>query len=322
MSRAGAIALLPCIVIAATGTEQKEEKLFGRHVPPLSAALDFARFSKPGCTQGGSAIDVGARGGWETAEILSADFHAIAVECQPDEYVRLHERWRLNENVTLLNFCASNEGPGIRTLYNAEGATTLERGTLNHRGERLRHKAAKRKSDPVIAMPLDKLIWQAMSNSDGLEPASNIVHPICVIKLDIQGHEVVALKGLKETLRRYKPIIYFEFEWRFSMNHLTKGFIEGLGLGYECNPNDKARWTTGSSAKLIASLPPMPCFSGACDVICSADRSREQMVAFMRDWVASNNGSHARIRPELRNGLEHEFTHKEVPPPPPSLEAA
>ena len=283
------------------GIAETEKPLFGRHRPPLSAALDFARVTNPACTVGGSVLDVGARGAAETSEILSADYHAIAVECQPDEYVRLHQHWKYNSNVTLLNMCASNDGPEVKILYNAEGATTLQDGTLNHHGERLRHRAALRKTVPVIAMPLDMLLWH--KGAAGLEPSKELVHPVCGVKVDVQGHEKAVLQGLTETLRRYQPVIYYEFEGRFAMSYGTKEFIEGLGLGYICLPDERGK-------PRAAHLPPMPCKSGYCDVICAANTSVNQTVAYMRNWIDTNTGS-PRIRPELRAGLGAQFVHKE-----------
>jgi hypothetical protein len=200
--------------------------------------------------------------------------------------------------------CASNDGPGINILYNAEGATTLQRGTLNHHGERARHQAALRKTVPVIAMPLDMLLWRkAAAGRTDLEPSKEMVHPVCGVKVDVQGHEKAVLEGLTETLRRYRPVIYYEFEARFGMTYGTKAFIEGLGLGYICLPDEQAK-------PRFRQMPPMPCKSGYCDVICAANTSVNQTVAYMRNWIEMNTGK-PRIRPELRAGLGAQFIHKE-----------
>ncbi len=43
----------------------------------------------------------------------------------------------------------------------------------------------------------------------------NIQEPICFIKVDIQGCDLFALQGAVETIKRYKPVIIFEFEEQF-----------------------------------------------------------------------------------------------------------
>ena len=39
--------------------------------------------------------------------------------------------------------------------------------------------------------------------------------PICAIKVDVQGSEFRALRGLNETLHKHRPVLYYEHDWRF-----------------------------------------------------------------------------------------------------------
>jgi FkbM family methyltransferase len=43
----------------------------------------------------------------------------------------------------------------------------------------------------------------------------NIEHPISLIKVDIQGSDLFALRGARDTIQRHKPTIIFEFEQQF-----------------------------------------------------------------------------------------------------------
>jgi hypothetical protein len=48
--------------------------------------------------------------------------------------------------------------------------------------------------------------------------------PISFIKIDIQGGDLFALKGAKETIKKYKMPIIFEYEYAFE---------EELGLNFQ-----------------------------------------------------------------------------------------
>ena len=268
------------------------------HEPPLSLALSLARM-KPACSRSAksaSAMDLGARSGTETRQILNASFMAISVECQPDEYVRLHEMFRLTERVTLLNMCATNgRGPKVSILYNADGATTLVRQALSHTGERKRHNAAARKMTPVISMPLDHLLWKtplppeepghslSLPPSDtyvqALQQGGGLPHPVCAIKVDVQGHELAALEGLRLTLARYHPVVYFEWDHRFQPKE-TIGEIQPRsirnflrGFGYSCVPNDNVT---------VPRMGQWPCALGYCDITCSADTSEANLLRWVK----------------------------------------
>ena len=104
-------------------------------------------------------IDVGARKGNETNLGLSFGFHVITIDCQPQEFVRLTDQFLYNQNVTLLNICASDKGPELLLLAVADAASTINAGTLRHYGESKAHAKEIRKFVPVVAMPLDKLLW-------------------------------------------------------------------------------------------------------------------------------------------------------------------
>ena len=217
---------------------------------------------------------------------------AIAVECQPDEYVRLHARWRLDRNVSLFNLCAGNVGPRVSVIYNADGASTMiHDNAVGHSGERRRYLHSDRKGTPVIMMPLDQLVWGGALPAEAGQvrsaPSDTYVqalvpprldylpHPICAVKVDIQGFERAALEGLRVTLQRYKPVVYYEFDHRFHANAIATGggvtqYLQRFG--YVCVPNDQL--SVESSTK--ASHHTWPCALGYCDVLCSAQFSTER----------------------------------------------
>jgi FkbM family methyltransferase len=211
-------------------------------------------------------IDVGARGGNETNLGLSFGFHVITVDCQPQEFVRLTQKFLYNQNVTLLNICASDKGPELLTLAVADAASTINKGTLRHYGEHKAHAMEIRKFMPVVAMPLDKLLWvdpDAMNSTEQTaisgavlpRTVAHIPFPVCAVKVDTQGHEAAVLQGLVRTLRTFRPVVYYEFERRFGRVAWHTGRLL-KSLGYTCEPD-------GSWGQYGA-----PCAAVACDITC------------------------------------------------------
>lgn len=58
----------------------------------------------------------------------------------------------------------------------------------------------KKKGEPVVSLTIDNL---------------NITEKISFIKIDIQGSDIFALRGAKQTILKHKPPILFEFEQEF-----------------------------------------------------------------------------------------------------------
>lgn len=273
------------------------------HDPPFTLALQLAQQTQGAACEvrsdgarAGSAIDIGARSGTETSEILNASMYAIAIECQPDEYVRLHAMWRLNENVSLFHVCASNSGPSAGTIYNADGASTMiHANAVSHGGERIRYLHSERKTAPVIKLALDQLLWESPLPAEvggrhllpseayvsKLRPVTNKgtfqPHPVCAIKADIQGGERAALEGLRLTLMKYKPVVYFEYDHRFHATNRAHGVMSFLKLfGYVCVPNDNVTVTLPKGkGETVSKTETWPCQLGFCDITCSTKFASE-----------------------------------------------
>lgn len=60
-----------------------------------------------------------------------------------------------------------------------------------------------------MSTPDDKAMLLQVQRGDDVVSAHHI-HPT-LIKMDVEGHEKKALTGLQQTLRRYKPVVIFEY---------------------------------------------------------------------------------------------------------------
>jgi FkbM family methyltransferase len=63
--------------------------------------------------------------------------------------------------------------------------------------------------------------------------------PPDVVKLDVEGHELPALKGMRQTLQKARPVIVFE-SWEGPATYAVFEFLKGLGYRFSV-----ARWNAG-----------------------------------------------------------------------------
>ena len=179
----------------------------------------FARLVKPGAM----VYDVGANAGFYTllgAVLAGPAGRVVAFEPLPRNlgFLRAHVRLNALDNVTILDLALA-EAPGLARF--ASGATAAI-GALSAAGEL-----------EVRASSLDALVQSA------------VIPPPDVIKMDIEGGELSALRGAREVLARHAPALLLA-------THTDAVHAECLGLlhalGYEC------RSLTGSSATRAGEL--------------------------------------------------------------------
>lgn len=121
-------------------------------------------------------------------------------------YRAAHETIMLNglRNVTLKRYALSS-GHGMVTMATANGANGGQSRVASH-GDA-----------GVLCFPLDSLI-----DSDH----------VSVIQLDVEGHELNALKGAIETIRRCRPLLILE-QWQVGQYEADQWFREEvMSLGY------------------------------------------------------------------------------------------
>jgi FkbM family methyltransferase len=151
------------------------------------------------------AIDVGANSGCHTlvmANAVGSKGKVVAFEPNPRMFDRLQANVQLNrfDNVDLCPVALSDQN-GIVTLhipkvgdYN-QGLGSIHSANLENASDQI----------DVPKISLDDWVNQHCPSR------------IDLIKIDVEGHEMLVFKGAYQTLKNFKPILIFEFserQWR------------------------------------------------------------------------------------------------------------
>jgi FkbM family methyltransferase len=177
------------------------------HEPHVTAVL--ARELKSDAT----FVDIGANMGWFTLLAASIANQVIAIEPNPNNIQLIYRSLLDNrfQNVRVMQY-AVTDVPKLMQLnfiqsngFVSTVVDKIETSTL------------------VQGMPLDLLLGD--------------VERLDVIKIDIEGHEPVALIGMKNTLERHHPLLLFEYH-PMAIRHNTgmdpETFLESLrAFGYD-----------------------------------------------------------------------------------------
>lgn len=170
-------------------------------------------------------LDLGANVGNYTArlsQIVGPTGRVFSFEPVPETFELLVAniaRFPLR-NVTLLNLAASDDvalrgmtipmlDSGLENRYMAQ--VTDGPGDLR-----------------IMCLPVDRL---------------NLPHPVRLAKVDVEGHELPALKGMEALLRRDRPVLIVE-----GRDDEVAGFLRGLGYDFEERPGSPNRVFTARPA--------------------------------------------------------------------------
>jgi len=174
--------------------------------PVVSGALTFGQYEKPEtkffcavCKPGMTFLDVGANIGYYTALAIGriGDGKIVAFEPDPENFTFLEKTAAANHSRDLVCLQkAVGSEKGIATLY----ASTTNRGDNRLYANDL--------SDRSVQVEVNTV--DAMLGELGIEAAD-------LIKIDIQGFEGQALRGMEGTIRNSKRLtILMEF-WPFGL---------------------------------------------------------------------------------------------------------
>jgi FkbM family methyltransferase len=150
-----------------------------------------------------TALDVGAWYGPWTHWLSRAAKSVVTVEANPElaDFVRR----TAPANVTVVGAAAS-DAAGTATLYLPPGGKGTE-------GRASLHQQGFGRSTEVETIRLDSLD----------------VADVGLIKIDVEGHELAALRGAEGIVRRWRPNLIVEVEERHSPAADTLGLIESWG---------------------------------------------------------------------------------------------
>jgi FkbM family methyltransferase len=168
----------------------------------------------------GIVIDVGANIG--IYSIILAKCHpklkVIAIEASPDIFARLRSNCELNElsNVTLVNTAISNQDNGITEFYERDSMSTMFKDFLAEFG--------------INDDNLDKRQIQTRTLDSIIENMN--LNDISLLKLDIEGAEILALRGASNSLGQKKiRNLLIEYHSRTNLEQLII-LMEEYGYKY------------------------------------------------------------------------------------------
>lgn len=191
---------LTCVTIAAgdlagytlaLDLHNEKDYWLGTYEPELQSALRV--FVRPGMI----AYDVGANIGYVSlllARRVGPEGKVYAFEALPENLDRLRQNIALNhlsERITVVGGAVAEKSGSLRFLVHASGGMGKAEGSAG-RAEQYRA------SIQVKSFALDELVYE-----EGY-PAPHVV------KMDIEGGEVLALPGMERILRNVGPVLLLE----------------------------------------------------------------------------------------------------------------
>jgi|SRR3989338_513684 len=185
----------------------KLDMLFGKYEPETAAL--FRAAVKPGMT----VIDIGAHIGYYTrtfSELVGPRGKVVAFEADPENFALLQKNTRGRANVRLYNL-AVTERAGTVDFYHYDdksGAhSTLDNVPL--------HFAKRKMTVPSVALDA----W--LQERD--------IERIDLIKMDIEGGESAALRGMRETLKKTRALVTeFAPAWVEAAGNTPQDFLETI----------------------------------------------------------------------------------------------
>jgi FkbM family methyltransferase len=143
-------------------------------------------------------LDIGANIGFMTIQLAQLAKHVYAFEPSPDNFKQLQENTKHLDNVTLENIALSDK-EDIKTLYLCpydNGMNRLYPSKWCEGGDIV-------KEIPTYSLDWYIIFWRLYDE--------NLHNKISFIKLDVEGYEYYAIRGMEKLLQRDHPTILLEF---------------------------------------------------------------------------------------------------------------
>lgn len=165
------------------------------------------------CDANKTSLDVGAAAGVYSANMVDASRDVIAFEPQPRQFAELREMFAsVGAPVRVENVALSDQQGTLemRMLVKDKGRSTIETENLLQDEDESPQKIIQVKVRRLDDYDLDAVGF---------------------IKIDVEGHELTALHGARETIARNQPILLIESEDRHRANAVSDitEFLQGMG---------------------------------------------------------------------------------------------
>lgn len=158
---------------------------------------------------GGTFVDVGANIGLVTLLMADKSGHAILFEPSPLAAKLAQQNLEMNKLAYEVVPAALSDTSGT-VEFESAGASSVNRTVEGFKT-----------SLPTIRVPRITL-------DQFLRDRSTPLPPIDAIKIDVEGHENAVLRGMKECLRRQRPVVMFEYLKRTDLRQ-TLGIFDEVG---------------------------------------------------------------------------------------------
>ena len=193
------------------------EFALGKYEPEIVSA--FQKYCRPGMT----VFDIGANAGHHVlllSKLCGATGHVHAFEPVPENVACLKETLRLNRlgNVTLHELAVSDHEGSAEFKYSGvfDGMACLAAGGHGRSVQRTVQETWPGKSIQVQTVELDAFCERlAIARLD-------------LIKVDVEGAELLCLRGMVRTLRTYRPVLILEL-WGADHVAQAPGILSQLG---------------------------------------------------------------------------------------------
>lgn len=184
----------------------------------VSEEPEFSMLSRM-VSYGDWVVDIGANVGFYTkrlAELVGNEGRVIAFEPVPETFVLLANNLQNCHisNVTLINAAISD-------TTNIVGMAIPTYSKTRQRNYYQAH----------IAIPTDSALQVLTVSLDTIQ----IPKTVRLIKIDAEGHEMLVLKGMQETLRRDRPLLIIEMNHREVLEFLES--LDYVGITLPGSPN-------------------------------------------------------------------------------------
>ena len=157
------------------------------------------------------ALDIGAHVGIWSKRLAKEFTKVIAFEPIPQHI----ECWKANmvERNVVLNKVAISDKVGTATMKYINYFTGMS--TLHYNAEDMDYEFKRLTKEKILQKPEDVIVETKTIDSYNF-------HNVDFIKMDVEGHELEALTGAENTIRKYMPSIYIEISNKDAYIFLTE----------------------------------------------------------------------------------------------------